>query len=186
MDSDEWLIQRIRKGDDFAIEEFVRKYYPMIMTYCSKRVRDSNLAEDITQETFEHFFRSLSLYKHYGKIKNYLYTIAGNLCKDLYKAANTEIPMDEAGITVNDSALKASDGSNVSYNPMVGIEGQIDMKRALDKLPKVYREVVILHFFRDLKLSEIAAILNVRIHIVKYRIKKGKKLLQEILKEGII
>ena len=67
MSSDERLIQRIRKGDDDAIEEFVKKYYPIIISYCRKRVQDFSLAEDLTQETFEHFFRSLSLYRHEEK-----------------------------------------------------------------------------------------------------------------------
>ena len=53
-------------------------------------MQDFSLAEDLTQETFEHFFQSLSLYRHEEKVKNYLYTIAGNLCKDNYKWSNTE------------------------------------------------------------------------------------------------
>ena len=38
--SDEWLIRKIKRGDDFAINEFVEKYYPIILNYCKKRVRD--------------------------------------------------------------------------------------------------------------------------------------------------
>ncbi|MDD3206751.1 MAG: RNA polymerase sigma factor [Lachnospiraceae bacterium] len=187
MGSDKQLIQRIRKGDDDAIEEFVKKYYAIIMSYCRKRVHDFNLAEDLTQETFEHFFRSLSLYRHEEKVKNYLYTIAGNLCKDNYKSGNTEFLTGEADMVVSDLALKIKDESILSYDPMVGIEKEMDMKMALDKLPEIYREVVFLHFFHDLRQAEIAAVLNIKIHVVKYRIKKGKKLLRKIILErGIL
>lgn len=166
MSSDERLIQRIRKGDDDAIEEFVKKYYPIIISYCRKRVQDFSLAEDLTQETFEHFFRSLSLYWHEEKVKNYLYTIAGNLCKDNYKWSNTETLTGETAL-IDD--------------PMIDIEKKMDMKMAIDKLPEIYREVILLHFFYGLKLTEIAAALNTKIYVVKYRIKKGKKLLREII-----
>lgn len=183
MSSDERLIQRIRKGDDDAIEEFVKKYYPIIISYCRKRVQDFNLAEDLTQETFERFFRSLSSYRHEEKVKNYLYTIAGNLCKDNYKSSDAEILTGEADMIVSDLASKIKDESILSYDPMMGIEKEMDMKMVIEKLPEIYRKVIFLHFFHGLSLTEIAVVLNIKIHVVKYRIKKGKKLLREIILE---
>lgn len=55
MDEDRRLIHRMRQGDDSAIEEFVRKYYPAILRYCRVHIRDSGYAEDMAQETFAHF-----------------------------------------------------------------------------------------------------------------------------------
>lgn len=157
MSSDERLIQRIRKGDDDAIEEFVKKYYPIIISYCRKRVQDFSLAEDLTQETFEHFFQSLSLYRYEEKVKNYLYTIAGNLCKDNYKWSNTETLTGE---------------TDMIDDPMIDIEKKMDMKMAIDKLPEIYKEAILLHFFYGWKLTEIAAALNTKVHVVKYRRKE--------------
>ena len=183
MTSDEQLIWRIRKGEDDAIEEFVKKYYPIIFLYCRKRVQDFNLTEDLTQETFEHFFRNFSRYRHEGKVANYLYTIAGNLCKDHYKACNAEILTGETDRSINDFTLRNGDEKLFSYDPMINIEKEMDLKMAIDLLPEIYREVVFLHFFHGLKLTDIAAVLGIKIHVVKYRIKKGKKLLREILLE---
>ncbi len=66
---------------------------------------------------------------------------------------------------------------------MAGIEEQLDVKKAMARLPEAFREVLVLHFFHGLKQTEIAAMLQIRLHVVKYRIKKGKKLLQELWKE---
>ena len=82
MDADFLLLHRMRNGDDQAIEDFVQKYYPMILRYCHIHIRDASYAEDLTQETFARFFRTLSQYQHYGKAANYLYVIAGKLCRD--------------------------------------------------------------------------------------------------------
>ncbi len=186
MGSDEWLIQRMRKGDERAIEEFVRKYYPMIRTYCGKRLSDTGLAEDLTQETFEHFFRSLPSYRHHGKAANYLYTIAGNLCRDFYKAASAEILVENADVVGSRSLSECRGFCELSYDPMAGIEAQMDVKKALDRIPETYREVLTLHFLDGLGQTEIAIMLQVKLHVVKYRLKKGKKILQELWKEEFL
>ena len=82
MDLDILLIQWMKSGDDTAIERFVRKYYPQILQYCRLHIHDPGHAEDLTQETFERFFRSLRQYQPYGKPANYLYAIAANNCRD--------------------------------------------------------------------------------------------------------
>ena len=85
MDADFLLIQKIKKGNEQAMDQFVSKHYSKIYQYCLLRVRDHGYAEDLTQETFLKFFQAFERYKHYGKALNYLYVIAGNLCKDYFR-----------------------------------------------------------------------------------------------------
>lgn len=94
MDSDFLLIQKMKFGDEEAVNLFVRKYYPAILKYCRLHSSDFTYAEDMAQETFERFFKTLSQYRHYGKAANYLYVIASNICRDYYRK-NREISMDE-------------------------------------------------------------------------------------------
>lgn len=82
------LIRKMRRGDDAAFDLFVRKYYKEILTYCKCHCPDQTYAEDLTQETFVRFFTNFSNYQHKGKVKNYLYKIAGNLCRDYQKRKN--------------------------------------------------------------------------------------------------
>ena len=76
------LILGMKQGNDDAFEKFVRKYYAQILQYCRYHCFDMEQAEDLTQETFLKFIDNLQSYHHMGKAKNYLYTIAGNLCKN--------------------------------------------------------------------------------------------------------
>ena len=85
MDTGFILIQRMKQGDEKACDIFVRKYYGEIFKYCKYRCFDIESAEDIVQETFVRFFANLPNYHFRGKTKNYLYKIAGNLCRDFYK-----------------------------------------------------------------------------------------------------
>lgn len=58
MDADFLLIHKMKNGDEEAIEVFVKKYYSTIRNYCRLHTYTDCDAEDITQATFEHFFRS--------------------------------------------------------------------------------------------------------------------------------
>ena len=166
MDADFLLLHRMRNGDDQAIEDFVRKYYPMILRYCHLHIRDLGYVEDLTQETFARFFRTLHQYQHYGKAANYLYVIAGNLCRD-YHRKQEEIPVEEL--------------PEQPVYQMETLDLRLDIHRALEQLPPELREVTILYFFQELKQKEIAKILGIGLPLVKYRIRRAKELLEQLI-----
>ena len=87
----------MKQGDEDAFDVFIRRYYGDILRYCAYRCADTGCAEDLTQETFVRFFEKLSDYRHMGKAKNYLYTIAGNLCRNEYKR-QAGVPMEEESL----------------------------------------------------------------------------------------
>lgn len=166
MDADFLLVYRMKNGDDQAIEIFVRKYYPVILRYCHLHIKDRGHAEDMTQEVFARFFRTLSQYQHYGKALNYLYVIAANVCRDYYRKPE-EVPMEDL--------------PEQPICEMEPLELRLDVHTALNKLPKELREVTILFFFQELKQKEIAKILGIGLPLVKYRLKRAKELLARYL-----
>ena len=166
MDSDFLLLHRMRHGNDQAIEDFVRKYYPRVLRYCHLHIQDLGYAEDLTQETFARFFRTLHQYQHYGKAANYLYVIAGNLCRDHHKRP-VEILMEELP-------------EQLVYQ-MEALNLRMDVHQALEQLSPELREVTILYFFQELKQKEIAKILGIGLPLVKYRIRRAKELLEQLI-----
>ena len=160
------LLHRMRNGDDHAIEDFVRKYYPRVLRYCHLHIYDTGYAEDLTQETFARFFRTLSQYQHYGKAANYLYVIAGNLCRD-YHRKQEEIPVEEL--------------PEQPVYQMEDLDLRMDVHQALEQLPPELREVTILYFFQELKQKEISKILGIGLPLVKYRIRRAKELLEQLI-----
>lgn len=168
MDEDARLIRAMRAGDDAALESFVRKYYPDIYRYCLRHLPSSADAEDLTQESFERFFRGFESYRHRGKAKNYLYVIAGSLCADFYRRhggeETPELPESVAA-------------------PEPDTDRQLDLDIAVRSLPGPLREVIVLHYFQDLKLRDIAQILGIGLPLVKYRVSKAKQQLKSLLQE---
>lgn len=169
MDADFLLIQKMKAGDEQAIEIFVNKYYPKILKYCCLRIYDYGYAEDMTQETFEQFFHTLDRYRHYGKALNYLYVIASNKCKNHYHKKSEpvieEIP-EQADLKMEDMAE------------------WMDVRTALNSLPPELREAAVLFFFQQMRQREIAKILGIGLPLVKYRIKRAKELLASYLGKG--
>ena len=168
MDADSILIRRMRGGDEAAIEIFVRKYYPAVMHYCYIRTSDIHQAEDLTQETFYRFFRSFSDYSHKGRLANFLYVIAGNLCRDYRRLAQrfqaAELTEEAAGAAPDPGYVQA-----------------MDIHGAILGLPEEIRDVIRMHFFLGMTLREIAAAEGIGLPLVKYRLRRGKELLRGAL-----
>ncbi len=85
MDADFLLIQKIKKGNEQAMDQFVSKHYLKIFQYCLLRVRDHGYAEDLTAGNISEVFQAFERYKHYGKAlellvcdrRNHAKTISG-------------------------------------------------------------------------------------------------------------
>ena len=152
------LILQMKQGDEQAFDKFVRKYYGDILSYCKYHCLDQTEAEDLTQETFLRFMNNIQSYQHIGKAKNYLYVIAGNLCKNHVKKWKADCVEKE----VLERKL-ISDGGIPKQ------EKQIYVKQALEQM--------------NPELKEIADILQIGLPLVKYRHKRAKEELKRLLGE---
>lgn len=162
MDEDFWLIQKMRMGDERAVDAFVQKYYPRILKYCRVHIADEGYAQDLAQETFVRFFGAFREYRHCGKAVNFLYVIAANICRDFYRR-NREIPVEQIPEQRN------LDGEH--------LDERLDVRLAFSRLPDEIREVAILYFLQEQKQKDIARILDIGLPLVKYRIRRARELL---------
>ena len=109
------------------------------------------ICKDMTQEAFVHFFETLSAYCYKGKTKNYLYTIAGNLCKNYFKKKK-EIFAEDVKIEEKDFATNSYEDSIVE---------RATLEEALNQLPPDLKNVIELYYFRELKLTEVAKAIQI-------------------------
>ncbi len=173
MDFDLLLIQKMKRGNENAFDIFIRKHYEKILKYCRYHCLDISYAEDLTQETFLHFFEKLSDYHYIGKTQNYLYTIAGNLCRDYYKKIK-ESPLEKQSKEIQNGLWQSETED---------ILNKITIETALNNLPEELQDVIVLCYFQELKLTEISKILQISLPLVKYRIKQAKMRLEKLLRE---
>lgn len=108
-----------------------------------------------------------------GKFQNYLLTIAVNTCNNYYKRAKP--------VYTDLESLELADGTDSSFEKMMQDESKQEVRRAIDALPDYQKEVIILRFYHDLKIREIAKITKASVPTVKSRLRQGLKKLQRYL-----
>jgi RNA polymerase sigma-70 factor (ECF subfamily) len=134
-----------------------------------KYVNNKQDASDIVQESILKSLSKIDKLENIDSIKPWFYTILINTCIDYTRQSKkyTEI------------VDKVSSDTYIDRD----IEADIDIQMALDNLPKEYKTVVILRYFQDMKISDIAKILNENINTVKTRLYKALKLLKIEIEE---
>jgi len=143
----------------------IEEQYDKIYRYCYFKLKNRNVAEDITQETFLHFINAKN-YKNTGQALNYLYTIAKNLCINEYKKIQYEPLCDEISSNENENKL-------VEY---------ISLNKALSELDESEREMIFMRYVNEVPVSVMCKIYNVSRFVLYRRIKKIKSVLYEKLK----
>ncbi len=169
MDKDLPLIRKMRQGDADALEAFVERHYANILRYCRAHTDDPMHAEDCAQETFVRFFSALPAYRHYGKAANFLYVIAANACRDVFRQRR-ETPLEQLPETA------AADTGQ--------LDTRLTVRAALSRLPDEVRETAILYFISEQKQADIARILGIGLPLVKYRVRRAREILSKEL-EGL-
>lgn len=165
---DSELIKRIKQGETELLDVLIESHYDGIYRFCYYKIGDREAAYDCTQETFLNLLRYLDTYVEQKKFKAYLYRIAGNVCTDWFRKNSAQFAGEELLDTIawDDPELKR-------------VELSDEVLRALQVLSPAQKDVIILHFFYDFKLREIAQITNVPMSTVKSRMKQGMDKLKD-------
>lgn len=166
-------LDRIIYDKEYA-DRLIRENYADIYVYCFRHLGHRETAEDLTQETFLKFLRTAERYREYGKIKNYLYVIAGNAIRDHYRKPK-EIPM-EKDLSAERNPIPDPD---VEY-----AAERVEIREALAALDSPDREIVILRFYQELKVKDIAGVMNMPASTVRYRLKTAEKELRRRFEKG--
>lgn len=147
----------------------LEEQYDKIYRYCYFKVHHSQIAEDITQETFLRFFsRHLSLDS--SKELPYLYTIARNLCIEEYRKKGKEIVSE-----IDEQA---------SYDPTKDWIDNIVLKCIISKLPKDEQELLLLRYANEVHISIICKITGLSRFAIYRKTSRVLKYLETELRKG--
>ena len=151
----------------------IDKQYDKLLRYCTMKLRDRTLAEDVTQEAFIRFLDSVG-YHDKGKELAYLYTIAGNLCTDYFRKRR-ETLWDDMPPQAQEVLLTEDDSQNDL--------DRLTIEAALDTLSDEEREAVILRYSCGLTVTEIGQTLHLSRFAVRRRISSAMKTLRKELSD---
>lgn len=137
------------------------KYYRLAYSY----VKNTDDALDIMQESIYKAVAHIDSLQDINYINTWFYRIIVNTSIDFLRKQKKVIPVD------NEILASFVSEINDEYE-------NFDLQKAMDDLPEKYKSVVVLRYFEDLKIEEIAEILNENINTIKTRLYKALKLLR--------
>ena len=184
------LVNRIKQGERALFGQLAEKYYDEIFRYCYYQTGNEHSAYDCTQETFFHLLRFLDNYTERNHFKAYLLRIALNVCRDYYRKYERQnvssFPPENhmGGQSAPSRFFTNTFGAPSHPSPEQQVEIKLLIQSALQKLPQVQREVIILYYYYGYKQREIARITCVPLSTVKTRLRAGTGKLQEIFQQA--
>lgn len=161
--TDEQLVSELCAGNKSAVEAMVYRYHAPIYAYLYRMTNSKHQAEDLTQECFLRAIEAIDKKRVPDSLRPWLYRIAANLCKDHWRKSSFR--KEKLWGTVPE---KPSGESVFSI-----FEKQADRERVIDAIQELdieKRNVIILRYYQELKLEEIAGILGIPLSTVKSRL----------------
>jgi len=182
---DQIYIAKVLDGDTSAFSYLVERHKDMAYTVALKVVRDSQDAEEVTQDSFVKAFQQLRTFQGKSKFSTWLYTI-------VYRTAISKTRKKKIAVTGLDDYVVnnyATDVSDAHLQGMQQEERQKYIKAAIENLPEIDALLVTLFYVNDNTLDEIEKITgytktNIKVRLFRAR-KKLYKSLESFLNEEL-
>ena len=167
-----WI--RESRKDPETFKHLFNKYYNPIFNYVLRRTCNSSLAKDITANTFMNALDNIKKYRWRGiPFSSWLYRIATNEIHRHYRKArrNTSLSPDQMvdiqGESSSDQELLEAEQAVIKHEQFRRIHA------AIASLKPKYQSAIMLRYFENLSIREIAQILNISKNTVKTHIRRG-------------
>ena len=179
MDKDQLteLIMSARQGNQEALEGIFRLCRDMVYFLALKTVRNHTDALDIVQETFTAVFQNIRKLKNTNAFKGWLCQITVNKCKRFWKRNKDILLSSDENEGFED--ITDADEDFIPQDALGKAETRNMIMSLIDSLPDEQRMSVILHYYEELKVEEIAKIMECPINTVKSRLFYARRQIKE-------
>lgn len=180
----EWV--RLRRGDPSAFDELLTRYQHRLYRYLLRIVRQPALAEDLFQQTWLRVVEKAHQFDPRRSFEAWLFTIARNLALDHFRRYQPEsldepLPADPAG---EPPQARLAAGGPSPLDRVLQRERSEQLAAAMGLLPWIYREALTLRFEEEMKVEEMAGVLDVPLSTAKTRLRRGLEMVREVLRKG--
>ena len=174
--TDQELMGLVQAGDYSPAAVLFDRYSTRIYNFAYRFLRNSEAAEDATQEVFVKMMKHAHQFNGEAKLSTWLFSITANLCRDHLRKSDNKAKDDE------DALLTMA--APAEYSPEHVLETRETERRvrdALQKLTSEQREAILLSRYQGLSYAEIAQISGCSEGAVKTRVFRAMETLKKIL-----
>ena len=175
--TDEEVVGRVLAGDRELYEVLVRRHTSRLYRAAVSILRSASDAEDVVQDAFVSAFQHLGQFAGRAKFSTWLTRIA------VHRALEVAQGRREDSLDVPEQDYKStlrSRGRTPEENAARG-EANALLDQALDRLPEIYRDVVVMRYLHETDTAETAAKLNITESNVKVRLHRACSMMRRHL-----
>ena len=178
--TDQEVVILAKTGDEAAYRELVRRYERPVFSLVFRMVRNRELAEDLSQETFIKVLNALESYRPEFKFSSWVFKIANNAAIDHLRRRELDTlslegsPHAETPQMVEATALQIGERGETALGEVENRELGGEIERAIAKLRPEYRTCILLRHVEGRAYEEIAEILNLPLGTVKTYIHRAR------------
>lgn len=173
--SDQELMRIVQAGDFSPASEIYDRYSGRIYNFAFRFLRNSEAAEDATQEVFVKMLKHANQFHGDAKLSTWLFSITANWCRDYLRKADNKAKETEE-VLISLPALTQGPDRDLEQK-----EDEIRVQRALEALTPEQKEAILLSRYQGLSYAEIAQISGCSEGAVKTRVFRAMETLKKIL-----
>ncbi len=184
------LVERLRLRDESALADLSALYGARIFQLAFRYVKNREDAEEVVQDVLLKVFRKIDAFRGDSALSSWIYRITFNTAMSRLRhtraARMAEVPEVPIGADGSDLAARAhepADWSNLADETMLRRQMRERLFEAVDDLPAIYREPIILRDLEGLTTEEASLRLRVKDQTLKSRLHRGRLLLRERLSD---
>ena len=178
VDTDEDLLRRARAGEEDAFLSIYTRHRVAMYRFACRLLRSESAAEDVTHDCFLSLFKNPERFdpSRGTSLRTYLFAAVHNLAMKHFRRAGQETWADEAT-----TEEPRTPDAEEPLSRLIEAELSATVRAAVEQLPALQREVLILFEFEDLSLAEIAVVLDAEVNTVKSRLGRARAGLRRTL-----
>jgi len=167
------LLWEAKSGNRPAMDELIQRHYHSIFAYFYKNTGNYEQSKDLTQEVFIKAAANIEKYHPWRGFSCWLFAIASNHLKNYWRSLTSKPETEELPENI-------PSGEDMESR----IVTHAAVSQAMASLPAEQRETIILRFYEEFSVPEIARITKARESTVKGRLRYGLAKLRKILEDS--
>jgi RNA polymerase sigma-70 factor (ECF subfamily) len=182
MSVEQQAIERLKSGDGSALKWLMKQYGNDILRTAALLLKDHHLAEDVSQEVFITAFQKINQYRGDGSLRGWLLQMTINRCRSKMRLASWKRLLFRE--TTGEEMKAHSHMINSTDAEIERWALSLSLRETIEAMPLKYREVILLYYYQELTIKEIAQVLGESENTIKSKLLRGRKLLRHQLEEG--
>lgn len=167
-----------KEPENMQLEQFIREHGEELLRLAYTYVKNREAAEDVVQDVLLKAYEQREQFRGGSTYRTYLYRMTINRSYDYLRSWSYK------NTVLTNKIQQIFQGTKSSEQQVIDLSENKRLGQAVFELPVKYREVIILYYYKELKIDEIAHLLSCTDNTVKTRLRRGREKLKSQIEGG--